>query len=350
MNEIPQVITDKESGTVIVSVFDKCFSNEDYQIFFNTQTGLEVLKGREGKEDPFYTHLPTLLDIGIMGHCHNQCSFCYQGDNEQPNMTFKNFKSIIDQVDHHVNQVALGGRGDPNKHEDFKKIVEYARKNNVVPNYTTSGFDLTDEEVEISKVCGAVAVSDYGNSYTYEAINKFINAGIKTNIHLMFTSSSFHKCLKIINGYNPWKGPYKDSEFFDNEKLNAVILLLFKPQGRGENCVGLAPSPYELKVVAESILKTRNTFKIGMDSCLANHIFKHTTVDGINRLSLDSCEGARMSAYITPDMKMMPCSFADSNVSVQMNRPIHEIWQKSRPFTKFRTALKKNSFSCPAGF
>jgi MoaA/NifB/PqqE/SkfB family radical SAM enzyme len=317
----------------------------------NTSSGLEVLRGRDEKPDPFYTELPTLLDIGVMGHCHNQCGFCYQGETKQPNMTFENFKTIIDQVKHHVNQIALGGRGDPNKHKEFKKIIEYSRKNNVAPNYTTSGKNLTDEEIEISKMCGAVAVSDYGNSYTYEAIQRFIDAGIKTNIHLMFTAATFQKCLKIILGYNPWKGVYADSDFFDIEKLNAVIFLLFKAQGRGANCPDMAPSNYELKVVAESILKSRNTFKIGMDSCLANHIFKFTKVEGLNKLSIDSCEGARMSAYITPDMKMMPCSFADhTSFSVDMKKPIEYIWQKSRPFTKFRTVLKKTPFSCPAGF
>jgi MoaA/NifB/PqqE/SkfB family radical SAM enzyme len=349
MSETIATLVDKESGTIIRSKFDKYFTNDDYEIYFNTKSGLEVLRGRDEKPDPFYTELPTLLDIGVMGHCHNQCGFCYQGETKQPNMTFENFKTIIDQVKHHVNQIALGGRGDPNKHKEFKKIIEYSRKNNVAPNYTTSGKNLTDEEIEISKMCGAVAVSDYGNSYTYEAIQRFIDAGIKTNIHLMFTAATFQKCLKIILGYNPWKGVYADSDFFDIEKLNAVIFLLFK--GRGANCPDMAPSNYELKVVAESILKSRNTFKIGMDSCLANHIFKFTKVEGLNKLSIDSCEGARMSAYITPDMKMMPCSFADhSTFSVPMEKSIEQIWQKSKQFKKFRSVLKKNPFSCPAGF
>jgi len=344
-------ITDKEARVSIISTFDKCFSNEDYEMFFNTQSGLEVLKGVDGKPDPFVTELPTLLDIGIMGHCHNKCGFCYQGEVEEANMTFDNFKVIIDQTKHHVNQIALGGRGDPNKHEEFEKIITYARKNNVVPNYTTSGKDLTDEEIEISKMCGAVAVSDYGNTYTYEAIQRFIDAGVKTNVHLMFTNASFEKCLKIINGYNPWKGGNSTAEFFDIKGLNAVIFLLFKAQGKGANCPGLAPSQYQLQVVAESILKARATFKVGMDSCLANHIFKHTKVDGLNKLSIDSCEGARMSAYITPDMKLMPCSFADHvEFSVPIKKPIEDIWQKSKQFKKFRSVLKRTPYSCPAGF
>jgi MoaA/NifB/PqqE/SkfB family radical SAM enzyme len=288
-----------------------------------------------------------------MGHCEHRCSFCYQGDEEQPNMKFNDFKLIIDEVKHHVNQVALGGRGDPNKHKDFKRILEYCVKNNVVPNYTTSGQKLTEKEVQISKLCGAVAVSDYANNYTYDAIQEFINAGIKTNVHLMFTSSSFQKCIEITHGHNPWvHGKQMGRNLFDVEKLNAVIFLLFKPQGKGAECKELFPNPYQIQVMSDAIMKARNIFKVGMDSCLANHLFKNSEVTGINRLSIDSCEGARMSAYITPDMKMMPCSFANKNHAVEIKKStgIETIWQKSGPFTKFRTALKKHPFSCPAGF
>lgn len=139
--------------------FDKSFQNDDYILLFNTQTGFEILQGINGKDDPFVLELPSLLDIGIMGTCTHNCKFCYQGHENKPNMTLNNFKRIIDEVSHHVNQVALGGRGDPNKHPNFREIVEYCRENGVVPNYTTSGINLTLDEVETSRLCGAVAVS-----------------------------------------------------------------------------------------------------------------------------------------------------------------------------------------------
>jgi biotin synthase-like enzyme len=140
-------------------MFNKFFANKEYAIMFNTKTGFEVIQGINGKDDPFSLELPSLLDVGIMGHCVHSCPFCYQGHAEEPNMTLHNFKVIVDATKHHVNQIALGGRGDPNHHENFAEIVEYTRKNGMVPNYTTSGIDLTDEQIEISKLCGAVAVS-----------------------------------------------------------------------------------------------------------------------------------------------------------------------------------------------
>jgi len=325
-------------------MFNKAFKNEDYEIYFNTVTGIEVMQGRDGKEDPFALDLPSLLDVGIMGHCKHKCRFCYQGHEDEPNMKLEDFKSIIDQVKHHTNQVALGGRGDPNHHEDFEGIVKYARSNGVVPNYTTSGIELTDEHVEISKLCGAVAVSDYHQSYTYDALNKFMNAGIKTNIHLIFHCGAYDSVMKILYGSDPWKGRV------DLEKLNAVIFLLFKPAGAGEE-LPWKPQEHELDNFSNLVFDNKAKFKIGMDSCLINHVLKRIEPNEIQRMSIDSCEAARMSGYITPDMKFMPCSFADKKkwaIPISAKKDISYIWNRSRPFKQFRQILKKNQ-CCPLG-
>lgn len=325
-------------------MFNKAFRNQDYEIYFNTVSGVEVMQGRDGKEDPFALDLPSLLDVGIMGHCKHKCRFCYQGHENEPNMKLEDFKSIIDQVKHHTNQVALGGRGDPNHHEDFEEIVKYARSNGVVPNYTTSGIDLTPEHIEISKLCGAVAVSDYYQSYTYDALNKFMNAGIKTNIHLIFHYGSYGSVMKILYGYDPWVG------LVDLDRLNAVIFLLFKPAGAGEK-LPWKPLEDELDNFSNLVFNNKAKFKIGMDSCLINHVLKRIEPNEIQRMSIDSCEAARMSGYITPDMRFMPCSFADKEkwaIPITKKKDIEYIWNRSRPFKQFRQMLKKNQ-CCPLG-
>ncbi len=314
--------------------FDKIFANKDYEIYFNTKTGLEVTRGADGKEDPFSLYLPSLLDIGVMGHCKHKCEFCYQGHANKPNMKIEDFKTIIDQVKHHTNQIALGGRGDPNHHENFKEIIEYTRASGVVPNYTTSGIDLTDEQIEISKMCGAVAVSDYGNPYTYDALRKFMDAGIKTNIHLIFSRYTFNKALKIVGGYNPWSHQKKESDV-DVDRLNAVIFLLFKPAGAGANLDDWKPNANHFETFASIVFNPNPMFKIGMDSCLINHVLQYGKPTKLQRMSIDSCEGARMSAYITSDMKMSPCSFADERIhalQIKGDHDINYIWNRSLKF------------------
>ena len=310
------------------------------------------MRGVNGKADPFRLELPSLLDIGIMGRCENKCAFCYQGHETRPNMSLNDFKSIIDQVKHHTSQVALGGRGDPNLHENFKEIVEYARDNNVIPNYTTSGFNLTDKQIEISKMCGAVAVSEYRQDETYSSIKRLMDSGIKTNIHFIFSNGNFPDCIKILHGSDPWDPKYKHhGSLVDVDRLNAVIFLLFKAAGAGANTPGMTPTKYQFDVFSDLIFNSKANFKVGMDSCLVNHILQRTTPNELQSLGIDTCEGGRMSGYITPDMKMKPCSFAEDSWEIQINdtQDISYIWNRSQTFKSFRSKLRKNRTSCPIG-
>lgn len=322
--------------------FDKQFKNDEYAILFNTKTGVEITTGINGHPDPFVTEMPTLLDIGVMGTCLHKCPFCYQGHTDRPNMLMTDFKRIIDEAAYHTNQVALGGHGDPNQHPYFAEMLEYCRKKNVVPNYTTSGISMTDEQIEISKMCGAVAVSDYERDYTYSAIRRLIDAGIKTNIHQIYSRESHIKCIGIVQGQIPemWE--------FDFTGLNAVIFLLFKPHGAGKKMKHLIPTKEQITWMGMNIFKPASHFKIGMDSCLANHVLEVGNPTQVQRMSVDTCEAARMSAYITPDMKFMPCSFADEEkFATPITDGLKEIWVKGDPFKDFRVQLMHNNACCP---
>ncbi len=329
----------------------KIIKTEKYQITFDLVSGREELQGINGYPDPFSLEYPSLMDIGIMGHCSNRCEFCYQGDDQKPNMTLDNFKRIVDESKDYVNQIALGGRGSPNEHENFKEIVEYCRKNNIIPNYTTSGLNLTDEQIEISKLCGAVAVSDYGKDYTYSAINRLINAGIKTNIHFLLSKKSFLKAIGILFGDDMWFGKV------NTEKLNAIVFLLFKQQGRAKT-LDWALDSDALKVFCHGVFDKRLAvlrvtrgmkFKLGMDSCLVNKI-KRSGVHLTKREeeSMDTCEGARMSVYISPDMRMIPCSFGGSEHGISLHgKSIKEVWDNGETFLMFREKLMQDPASCP---
>jgi len=328
-------------------LFDKCYMDEDYFLGFNTEFGIELLSGINGNPDPFHLKLPSLLDIGIMGHCTNKCDICYQGDKWEDHMDISDFIKIIDQVKHHTTQVALGGRGDPNKHPDFDQFVMYAKRNGVVPNYTTSGIGLTQDEVDLTKqYCGAVAVSNYDQDYTYEALNRFINAGMKTNIHYVYTKESYSNALRIVQGEDIWDGK------FNLSKLNAVIFLLFKRKGRATNLLDLVPTYYQINLLCLAIKEygTTTSFKIGMDSCLVNHYYDIiASLTEEEKLSLDTCEASRMSAYISPSLIMTPCSFCnEENGESLKDKSIEEVWKNSVPFMTTRECLRTKRNSCPA--
>jgi MoaA/NifB/PqqE/SkfB family radical SAM enzyme len=322
----------------------KVIKGSTYIIMFNTETGFEILNGINGNPDPFSLDFPSLLDIGIMGHCLNKCPMCYQGDNNQSHMELETFKSIIDQAKFHITQVALGGRGDPNLHPNFAEIISYAKENNVIPNYTTSGNSLTDEQIEISKLCGACAVSDYDQPFTYSAINRFINANIKTNIHFILSTERFERACRLLDGEDIWNGQ------FDISKLNAVVFLLFKPQGRGKDRQDLIPSDDQISLFIQKLRAGKTQFKLGVDSCLVNRIKRVTDLTSIETVCLDTCEASRASMYITPDGMAVPCSFAchsANGVQITGDNPIQKIWNESESFLNCRDFLRTHNTSCP---
>jgi hypothetical protein len=335
-----------DEGTVVFGVFDKEVSTQKYKILFNTKSGHEVLTGINGNPDPFVLEMPSMIDCGVMGHCKNKCQVCYQGHISEPNMSLKDFKRLIDEVKDHTNQIALGGRGDPNHHENFKEIIEYARKNDVVPNYTTSGIALTSDQVEISKLCGAVAVSDYNAEFTDKALRMFMDAKIKTNIHTIFSSLSSYYCGKILDGNDVWDGKV------DLDRLNAVIFLLFKACGNGRFHPDLIPESEHVSSFSKKLKTTKTKFKIGFDSCMINLISKYHEFEKEQKLGLDFCESSRMSVYISPNMKLVPCSFANHELfGVDLNKlSVYDAWNKSSEFQVFRSFLEKEPTKCPVGF
>lgn len=168
----------------MITVVDKKYR---YVSVFDPETGLSVrsniydVEGKDTGIEPFRGSFPELLDIGIMGYCvHGKKGLCLLSGVEcyqdgfnitEKNMSLERFKRIIDQASGRTFQIALGGRGDPDMHEDIVEILYYARSKNVIPNFTTSGYGLKKELLPVIKeCCGAVAVSWYRSDYTLKAI------------------------------------------------------------------------------------------------------------------------------------------------------------------------------------
>lgn len=311
--------------------------NKFYHVF-NQKNGMYYRSGvfdenEETSKDPFMASFPNLIDVGIMGHCKHAhiCPVgCYQGgmSNQKENMSLEDYKRIVDESVRWVFQIALGGHGDPNKHENFEEIIKYTREHGIVPNYTTSGFGLTDKEVELTKkYCGAVAVSWYRHIHTKKAIEKFINAGCITNIHYVLSKSSIDEAISIL--------------VKDELKVNAVIFLLHKPVGAGTKEEMLQPDDPRLKVFFK-LVESEHPFQVGFDSCTVPGLVNHAN---INFDSVDTCEGSKFSCYISSDMIMTPCSFDQQRhwgVDLKKNT-IQEAWD-SEQFNHFRLSLQK---SCP---
>ena len=318
-----------------------------FKFAFDTETGAYVRTGildENGKDtgvDPFMASYPHLIDVGIMGHCiHGKTGLCakagigcYQSGLlvEKPNMSLADFRSIAEQSKGRCNQFALGGRGDPDQHEFFEEILKICRENNLVPNFTTSGYGMTPEIAKLCKeYCGAVAVSWYRSEYTLRAIQMLLDAGVKTNIHYVLGKNSIDEAIERLQNNDFPKG------------INAVIFLLHKPAGQGTKANMLSADDPRVAMFFAEVDK-RHPFKVGMDSCNVPGAINFCK--SIMPESLDTCEGGRYRCYISSEMVMVPCSFDQKNryeVSLRENT-IEDAWN-SEAFERFRNKMRG---ACP---
>lgn len=314
---------------------------------FDPKTGAYVRtgvleNGRDTGRDPFMASFPHLIDVGVMGHCiHGKTGLCvkagigcYQSGLtiEQPNMRVEDFRWIARQCRHKVNQFALGGRGDPDQHEQFEELLQICRENDIVPNFTTSGYGMTPELAELCKrYCGAVAVSWYRSPYTLRAIEMLLRAGVRTNIHYVLGNNSIDEALERL-----------EKKTFP-EGINAVVFLLHKPAGLGSRENVLSPEDPRVARFFQDLESPGTPYKVGVDSCTVPGIVNYCS--RVTRQSLDTCEGGRFSCYISADLMMMPCSFDQTGrfaVSLR-DSSIRDVWN-SDAFEAFRSSLRS---SCP---
>lgn len=317
---------------------------------FNEKTGEYVRSGiiENGIDtgiDPFMASFPELLDIGIMGHCtHGKSGLCmssgvecYQDGlhSDNQNMSVENFRKIAEQCKGKVFQFALGGCGDPDQHEDFEQILKICTEFEIVPNFTTSGLGMTEEIAKLcKKYCGAVAVSWYRSKYTIKAIEMLVKAGVKTNVHYVLHNDSIDEAIQRLKVKTFPKG------------INAVIFLLHKPVGLGTAEKMIELNNEKFKEFIRYISEEKTEYKIGFDSCTVPALINY--LGNIDLDSLDTCEGARWSAYISADMKMMPCSFdnQEQRWAVDLNKyTIEEVWESAK-FNEFRNFFKETCPNC----
>jgi radical SAM protein with 4Fe4S-binding SPASM domain len=335
-------------------------------------------------------------------------------------MLLEDYKRIIDEIKDKTFQVALGGSGDPDAHENFEELLHYAATNNVVPNFTTSGLGMTPEKAAICKAyCGAVAISQYSRitdkpviawrkridgeerlpyqnfedipimftldnmnpdcytegenfvihnkdygwyylhhfekykdkcmngdyelyrvyeekqepNYTFKAIRMLLKAGVTTNIHYVLSNTTIDEAILRLkhNGFP--------------SGINAVIFLLHKPVGLGDESDVLK---YEDPRLVEffSLIDKHHDFKIGFDSCTVPAILNFSK--NIDLKSVDTCEAARFSMYITSDMIALPCSFDNVNQKYAFDLKegsIQDAWD-SKAFNRFRAGFKTSCAKC----
>lgn len=202
-----------------------------------------------------------------------------------------------------------------------------------------------------------IALSWYRSPYTIKAIKLLLAEGIKTNIHYVLSKSTLTEALQhlqrdLINSdlaqstsqSDLLNGRYDSTELrYFPKGINAVIFLLHKPVGLGTKEDMITRDNKDFFNFLHLVNEGKFPYKIGFDSCTVPALIN---LDKVEPNCLDTCEGARWSAYITSDMKLLPCSFDNQAqrwaVDLAKNT-IAEAWE-SDTFEDFRNHFVQ---SCP---
>jgi len=274
----------------------------DYNYVMDTNNGFFVRWGQNG--DPSWSPLgPEILDMEISTICNGPgvpCDFCYKANGpEGTYMTFELFKEIFDRLPKNISQIAFG-IGDIDGNPDLYKIMKYCRENDVVPNITINGYRMEESDYQqLSELCGAVSVSNYGKDVCYDAVKKLTDLGMpQINIHQILHDDTLEQCRSLLEDVTI------DGRL---DKLNAVVFLTKKPKGRA--CDSKKSTMAVMNFIKEALASKK---PIGFDSCSAPMVFK--SIDKNNRYLkslIEPCESFLFSAYCDVKGHFYPCSFCE---------------------------------------
>lgn len=173
------------------------------------------------------------------------------------------------------------------------------------------------------------------HNYTIKSIQNLVRAGVTTNIHFVLSNSSIEEAILRLK-YNGFpKG------------INAVIFLLHKPVGLGQMNEVLTLEDPRLIEFFDLIEHKKLGYKVGFDYCTVPGLLN--MCKSIDRVSMETCEAARWSMYITSGMIALPCSFDNQAkvYGVDLNEVgnIQTAWD-SNEFNAVRRILESRCSGC----
>lgn len=312
----------KSTQEVNAHVFEserfKVFRSPDYNYTFNKANGQFARWGRSLDDDPQVAPAPEILDLEIsVDGCPNACNFCYKNNKARPatNMTLETFKSIVDKFPKSLTQIAFGITG-VQTNPDFIPMMEYCRKVGVIPNFTLSGIDLTDDiAAKVAGLVGALAVSAYQSdkNVCYETVKTFTDLGLnQTNIHLLVSDQTMDFVYEVL------EDRLNDPRLAD---MNAIVFLGVKPKGRAAHGFSPVDTAKYARLIKYCL---SNDIPFGFDSCSAPKFeaaINLMLIDPAQKRAMlessESCESSIFSSYINVAGEYWHCSFSEDKDGIE---------------------------------
>lgn len=78
--------------------------------------------------------------VEITNRCNLNCSFCIHNKRKVRDMSFDEYKIIVDKIKEHTKEIYLHVLGEPLIHKNINEFIDYANDNGLFVNVTTNGY------------------------------------------------------------------------------------------------------------------------------------------------------------------------------------------------------------------
>ena len=271
---------------------------------------LKTIRLGEGKADALPPEESEFYDVGINTKCNAECPFCYVSASGKginyPNIcdTWKKWMNTFWEIHTETGftatnkpfQIAIGSTGEPTIHPEFCDFLKTVYESGVVPNYTTNGILIAQDNsisaqilAATSQYVGGVAVS-FGNKhlreYARKAIDKLLKV-TKVNVHHIISDKE-----SVDEFIQEWLR-YGD-------KILYHVLLPLMPSGRSDS--GIADGVWEY---LEDMIQKHNIKNIAFGA----HFIKYLRESKIKTWLYDE-ESFSKNIILTPNkVQITPSSF-----------------------------------------
>jgi hypothetical protein len=206
--------------------------------------------------EPLKPEYPESIDVKITDYCENNCKYCHESASPDGNYCdFEDFERLIQMIYGHTLEIAIGG-GNPLVHPDFFKMIQYAKRWYLIPNFTVKDkdwlnflrHDATKEKIELLKDVGiGISVSNISTvrkllSYTDKITEEFFGRYVTVLYYTFHVINQVHstkfvkRLVKVLREYYMW--------------LPQILVLGYKEIGRGKEYKGRV-KPLDVKELLE---------------------------------------------------------------------------------------------------
>ncbi|MBI4568914.1 MAG: radical SAM protein [Planctomycetes bacterium] len=293
---------------------------------------------------------PLEVHLAITNRCDQGCGYCYM-DSRDPlagEYSTERMKRVIDLLaERRVFSIAMGG-GEAFLRPDLFDLAAYARGKGIIPNLTTSGFHVTEENAARTRVFGQVNVSvddvdeEYNRTRRHgpfarvdEAISRMLAAGARVGLNTVVHRGNFDH-LERVAAYAARRG------------LADVELLRLKPAGRGARDYQdhrLTPEQGERFFPVILDLMRRHAVALKVDCSFVPFLCSHNPDAALlDRFAVYGCEGANVLLGVKADGRVNGCSFFNDGRSRVDDLPAN--WRDHPDLTRFRLWRSKAPSPC----